>query len=163
MEKEIWKRIKDFPDYEISNWGRVKSYKRDKINGRILKTPPGNNGYAQVNIYNPDSKKMKHFHIHRLVAESFIPNPENKEHVNHIDENKLNNYVGNLNWMTPKENNNHGTHNEKISKKVRCLETGKIYCSGWEAYRQTGISHIHCACNGDRKTAGGFHWEYVSN
>ena len=165
-EKEVWEKVSWSPKFEVSNWGRVKSYQRDKINGRIIKPVICKKGYAIVKLYNIYTKKIKQISVHRLVAETFIPNPENKPEVNHIDENKLNNRADNLNWMTHRENINHGTHNERgainRSKKVRCLETGEIYVGAAEVYRQTGISHVGDVCNGNRQTAGGFHWEYVN-
>ena len=87
--------------------------------------------------------------------------------VNHCDENKQNNCLNNLEWCDAKYNNNYGTRNQRaavaISKKVRCIETGVIYESLTEASRQTSIavSSISECCNGKRKTAGGFHWEYI--
>lgn len=88
-EKEIWKTIEWSPDFKISNYGRLKSYQKDKVNGRLIKLTPNPFGYIQVNLYNIHTKKIKRTGVHRLVAEVFIPNPENKPQVNHIDEGKL--------------------------------------------------------------------------
>ena len=164
-QEEIWKKVEWAPDYKISSWGNVKSYKQDKINGKILKiSPDPKTGYILVRIYDKEGK-VKYPRVHRLVAEAFIPNPENKPDVNHIDEDKSNNYYKNLNWMTRKENINYGTHNERSAqskwKRVRCIETGKIYNSHKEARDQTGIGNIYKACNGIYSHAGGFHWEYI--
>lgn len=165
FQEEIWKRIEWSPDYEISSWGRVKSYKQDKINGKLIKLTPSKNGYIEVNLYNIYTKKIKRIGVHRLVAEAFIPNPENKPEVNHIDEDKENNYYKNLNWMTSKENCNYGTRTERLVKKlnkpVRCIETGEIYSSVKEAFKQTNICQISRVCRGERLTAGGFRWEYI--
>lgn len=164
MEKgEIWKRIEWAPDYEISNYGRVKSYKRDKINGKLIKLQTNCAGYVQIQLFNPYIRKWKKTGVHRLVVETFISNPENKPQVNHINENKTDNRVDNLEWTTAKENANHGTRNEKISKKVRCIETDKVYYNLGQASKELNISQasISMACNGRRKTAGGFHWQYV--
>lgn len=169
MEKEIWKRIEWSPDFEISNYGRIKSYKRDKINGILLKLRVDHKGYITIQLPNIYTEKHKRTGVHRLVAEAFIPNPENKPEVNHIDENKENNYYKNLNWMTSKENANHGTRNKRVSnsnlkslgKPVKCIETGKIYHSIAEAIRQTGLKDIYKACSGQKESAGGFHWEYA--
>lgn len=161
MKEEIWKIILDFPDYKVSNLGRIKSYKYDKINGRLLKLTPNKNGYIQVWLCNEHIGK-KQIYVHRLVAEAFILNPENKPEVNHINEDKENNEWYNLEWVTSEENNNHGTRIERTQKKVRCIETGKIYPSIKEAREKTGINHIHSVCKGYAKTSGGLHWEYVS-
>lgn len=105
--KEIWKAIKDYEGkYEVSNLGRVKSLERTsrlnrKIKERILAPREHTGGYLRVQL------SRKDFYIHRLVAETFIPNPENKSQVNHIDGNKRNNRVDNLEWNTPLENNLH--------------------------------------------------------
>lgn len=163
QDKEIWKRIKSAPDYEVSNYGRIKSYKWDKINGRLIKAKIDWGGYAKVQLPNIYTG------VHRLVAQAFIPNPLNKPCVNHIDENKLNNHVSNLEWVTYKENNNYGTrtkrsirfNKKKKGKKVKCIETGKIYNSITEAMEETGSTNIGTVCKGCMKTSGGFHWEYV--
>lgn len=173
MEKEIWKRIEWSPDYEVSNYGRVKSYKRDKENGRLMKLTPSKKGYIIIQLPNIYTEKRKITGVHRLVAEAFIPNPKNKSDVNHRDENKSNNHVSNLEWMTHKENCNYGTSiersslarknrpNSSIWRKVRCIETGKIYSSLKEAKEKTGINNISAVCRGCLKTAGKLHWEYV--
>lgn len=98
-ENEEWTKIEDFENYEISNLGKVKNTKT----GRILKTC-SQNGYVVAGLC---KTKVKTIPIHRLVAKAFIPNPENKAHVNHIDKNPLNNTVSNLEWNTPLENNLH--------------------------------------------------------
>lgn len=161
MEKEIWKKIDWSPDYEISSYGRVKSYRIDKDNGKILKTHKNYKGYITIQL--PDLKlgTIRHTGIHKLVAEAFIPNPENKSDVNHIDEDKENNYYKNLEWLTHKENLNHGKRNKKYSKRVECIELGKIFNSLAEAKRETGANNIHAVCKGRIKTSGGFHWRYI--
>ena len=106
--KEIWKDIKGYEGiYQVSNFGRIKS----SYTKRILKGGKNKAGYLLVGLYKQGVLSRKS--IHRLVAEAFIPNPDNKPEVNHIDENKTNNMVSNLEWMTAKENINHGTRNER--------------------------------------------------
>ena len=93
---EKWKQIPNLP-YEISSLGKIRN-----LQGKVLKTYIQNSGYEQIKI----NYQGLHIHksIHRLVAEAFIPNPLNKEYVNHIDGNKLNNTVDNLEWCTNSEN-----------------------------------------------------------
>lgn len=121
--KEIWKDIEGYEGlYQISNFGRVKSLPKKNGNSyqeeRILK-PKNNQGYMQVNLYK--NKKCKSIVIHRMVAKAFIKNEYNKREVNHIDGNKANNRVDNLEWCTPSENQKHayriglkGRRKEKI-------------------------------------------------
>ena len=100
MHKEEWKQIKDYPEYLVSNTGFVK---REtfflKPNAR------GQGGYFSVSLSKDGI--VTAFYIHRLVAEAFIPNPENKYSVNHIDGNRYNNRIENLEWATGSEQNNH--------------------------------------------------------
>ena len=104
LEGEIWKKI-EFGNgrYEISNYGRVKSFFGGIV--KILKPNLEKCGYFCIQLYY--NGKHRNFKIHRLVAEAFIPNSENKKTVNHIDGNKMNNFVDNLEWATYKENINH--------------------------------------------------------
>lgn len=159
---EIFKDIDNYEDlYEISNQGRV----RNKITGKILK-PNIKNGYYYLILCKDEIHK--HHYIHRLVASAFIPNPNNFSQVNHIDENKLNNNVDNLEWCTSQYNTNYSIH--KRSKPVnqfsldsRLLNT---YKSTQEASRQTGINQgniVQC-CLGNPKYShtGNFIWKYVN-
>ena len=104
MENEIWKDIEGFEKYQISSYGRVKSYHNNKQ--IYLKPRKNNRGYYLVNLYNNNIKKT--FTIHRLVSKAFIPNPENKTEANHLNGIKTDNQVTNLDWATHKENIHHG-------------------------------------------------------
>ena len=104
--KEAWVDIKDYEGlYQISNLGRVKSLKRNTAHERILIPRVGRDGYLYVGLCKNGITKTKK--IHRLVAENFIENPENKKEVNHIDGNKLNNYIFNLEWCNRSYNLKH--------------------------------------------------------
>ena len=152
------KEIKGYENYLIDEKGNIFSRKRHKF----LKTSV--NAYGYPSIYLSKDGVRKFFTIHKLVALTFIPNPENYKEVNHKDENKRNNSVENLEWCSRKYNNNYGTRLSKISKKVECIETGEIFYSTREAGRQMGVNSatISLACNGKRKTAGGYRWHFVS-
>ena len=171
MIEEQWLDISGYEGlYQISNFGRVKSFYFR--NPRILK-PHKVKGYSNVELYK--NKKKKQFYIHRLVMENFCPIENmNVLDVNHKDEDKSNNHISNLEWMTHKDNLNYGSRAEKArmkmqgknssrSKKVRCVEKNVIYEALREAERQLGIpaTNISKACKGKIKTAGGYHWKYV--
>lgn len=160
---EIWKDIEGYNGiYQISNLGRVKSLGNTKNKkDKIIKPVKNNKGYLRVTLHK--SNVITRMYVHRLVAIAFIPNINNYPQINHIDENKLNNCVDNLEWCTNKYNCNYGTKNKTISKKVVCVETGKIYNSIREIERNLCISHtcISDCCNGKRKSAGGYHWEFI--
>ena len=158
---EVWKDIEGYEDlYQVSNLGRVK-----RLNtGRILKGRKNTNGYLQVILCK--NGKTKHYYIHRLVAQVFIPNQENKPQVNHIDENKENNHAENLEWVTSKENNNHGTRTLRVGKTrsipIICIETGIEYYGARECARQMGLNdgNITSVLKGKRKTCGGYTFKY---
>ena len=126
---EIFKEIKGFEDYEVSNYGNVRSLKRN-----IVLRPSFANGYLHVGLYKDGKKFVKY--IHRLVAIAFIPNPNNLQEVNHKDENPQNNKAENLEWCTHEYNLNYGTRNERSSIKQK----GKIFSE--EHKRKLSESHI---------------------
>nr|DAJ02249.1 MAG TPA: homing endonuclease [Caudoviricetes sp.]DAM42420.1 MAG TPA: homing endonuclease [Caudoviricetes sp.] len=163
--EEIWKDIKEYEGlYQVSNLGRVKRV----TTGRILKGSKDRGGYLVVNLSKNNSGSMKK--IHRLVAQAFIPNPENKAEINHIDEDKTNNMLSNLDWMTRKENNNHGTRTDRMAKtrsipiiaiNLKTNESTEFYgaseCARKLGLHQPSITHV---LNGRRKQTGGYTFKY---
>lgn len=158
------KDIKGFEGrYAITADGKVWSY----ITQRYLKAADNGHGYLHVELTDATGNRI-HKRIHRLVAEAYIPNPEGKTDVNHIDNCRNNNSVENLEWTTRKENCNHTSEKRHTSRKryqVRCIETGEIYANQTEASRATGIGsyNISNCITGKQKTAGGYHWERIEN
>jgi hypothetical protein len=155
--------IKDVKGYEglyaVSSCGKVWSYTNNRF---LIPRHQRKTGYDKVHLCKDG--KIKDFLVHRLVAEAFIPNPENKPQVNHLDENKTNNHVENLEWATRRENTNYGTRTIRAakanSKAVQCVETGLIYESAATASRTLALasSSISMALKHSHRTAGGFHW-----
>lgn len=162
--KEEYKDIEGYEGlYQVSNLGNVKSLDNDKERkDKILKPAKLKNGYLQVTLCKEGKRKI--YKIHRLVAQTFIENPNNLPQINHKDEDKTNNHITNLEFCDRKYNCNYGTRNEKLSKQVICLETGVVYPSTMEVQRQLGFTHstISKCCTGKYKQAYGFHWKYVS-
>lgn len=154
---EVWKKIEGFSGYYISNIGRVRSIKRGKE--KILKAKINKYGYYEVALQTDDYKqKMKR--VHRLVAEAFIPNPSNLSEVNHKDENKLNNNVDNLEWLS------HGD-NSRYSKSMRVAQVDgeriiKVYDSITKASIETGrsISYIRNVCY-NLINPSGISWRFI--
>lgn len=169
MKKEIWKDILGYEGlYQVSNFGRVKSLKFGKE--RILKLTKDKDGYLIVNLYK--NNKSKTFKVHRLVAEAFIPNPDNLPQVNHKDEDKSNNILSNLEWCDVKYNQNYGTRNKRIgksntngkrSKPVLQYTLDGKFVREWESYREckrNGFNHVSECCRGKLKSCEGFIWKY---
>lgn len=175
---EIWKDIKGYEGlYQASNMGNIRSLNYGRT-GKIkaLRPRPDKDGYSTVSLCK--NKSVKNCKVHRLIAQTFIDNPDNKPEVNHIDCNKANNCISNLEWTTRKENQRHAWNNglcetareavkQNVSlateaartvneKPVKCITTGKIYNSIAEAQRQTGVlqSNISRCCKGKSKSAG---------
>lgn len=167
-DAEIFKEINDFEGYYISNLGRVKSCKRKTE--KFIAVKDDTHGYLIVKLWKDNKQYSKK--IHRLVAEAFISNPENLRDVNHRDENKHNNCVENLEWISHKDNINYGTRNERANKTkskaiIQLDLNGNVineFISSYDAERQLDISesNINQCCNGKRKTAGGYKWQFKS-
>lgn len=180
MQEEIWKPIKDYDGlYEVSNYGRVKSLKRNVrantcgirvLPEKILSACKSSCGYKLVVLC--ENGKHHSINVHRLVAEAFIPNPNNYKEVNHKDEDKTNNKVENLEWCDRKYNANYGTGIERCSSK-RCkpvamidLETNQVikeFPSAKKAMDCTNIDRnlIGMVCLGKTKSAGGYFWKFI--
>ena len=161
-EVETFVEIEGFENYEVSNLGKVRNIK----SGRILKPFPNRDGYLGHSLC--ENNKRKHLYLHRIIATAFIDNPGKKPQVNHIDENKLNNDLSNLEWCTERENVIHGTRTkraaEKLSRKVIQLDLNDNVLNEFESMRQaereTGVlvGNISSCCNGKTKSAGGYKW-----
>lgn len=148
---EFFKEIEGYPNYEVSNLGTV----RNRATGNVLRPGKTNMGYQKVCLCKEGQRKT--LTIHRLVATAFLPNPENKREVNHIDGDKTNNRVSNLEWSTRSENVSHAfrnglvkitdKHNFKTNhpsikkrQKVRCIETGQEFESLMSASKYFGCN-----------------------
>ena len=172
---EIWKPVVGYEGlYEVSNLGRVKSLPRKKCKGNILK-PHINKGYEYVHLCK--NGKSYYAKVHRVVAEAFLQTIPNKNHVNHIDGNKTNNAVSNLEWCTATENLKHARENKLnmatinnpyMAKPINMILSGnviKTFPSIIEASRYTGICRSAISEVASNKkghhTAGGYVWEFV--
>ena len=183
---EVWKTaVYDGEIYEglykVSNLGRILSLNYNKTGKSKLRKPSENkkDGYLQVGLWKNGEYKM--CLVHRLVAETFLPNPENKTDVNHKDEDKTNNFVflnedgsvnkekSNLEWKNHRDNCNHGTRNERVakalSKRVLQLSLSGDLIKEWESTAECGRngfnkSNVCKCCNGKLPHYKGFKWMY---
>lgn len=142
---EEWKQIENYPNYWISTYGNVYSVRRDII------LRPGRDSWGYLNVSLRNEHGGHTTKISRLVAKAFIPNPFNKPEVNHIDGNKENNHVDNLEWVTSSENKRHAIATRlnvrasydagRPKRKIRDLDTGEIYDSMAECSKALGCTH----------------------
>ena len=184
--KEQWKDIKDYEGlYQVSNWGKILSLNyRNTGKAELMNPGTDKDGYSTVYLSkNGEDKLCK---VHRLVAEAFLENPENKPQVNHKDEDKTNNFVflnedgtankekSNLEWSTPKENSNHGTRTERVakantngkrSKPVLQLSLSGDLIKEWPSTKECGRngftqSAVAACCRGEIPHYKGYIWRY---
>jgi hypothetical protein len=161
--EEQWKPIiidgVSYKNYEISTHGRVRTMNYKGTGEiKVLKLAKRKDNYFHVNLCK--SGKYKSYLVHRLVATMFIPNPDNLTDVDHIDQNRENNYIENLRWLS---HGNNIVHSQ--AKKVICIETGIVYKSTKDAQRKTGFNRagITQCCNGKQETCGSYHWMYYTD
>ena len=146
---EEWKPVKGFENvYQINNWGELKSIARMRkgkngslvpVPEKLLKGKIDKDGYIEYALCTGEHKKMKFFRAHRLVAEAFIPNPNNYDQINHINGNRDMNLVDNLEWVSAKQNTS--TDKALYKYKTPIIFEGVWYESVRECERQTGHDH----------------------
>ena len=175
-------KMKDIPGYEgkyaVTEEGQVWSYKHKKF----LK-PKVVNGYLMVDLFKSRDARKHQVSVHRCVALTYIPNPDNLPCVNHKDECRTNPHKDNLEWCTHKYNSNYGTGIQRLKanktasgyerarkasiealrKPVKCVELNTVFYSAADAVRKLNLTHNHIGecCSGRRSTTGGYHWEPV--
>lgn len=171
---EIWKDIEGYEGlYQVSTHGMVRSMNY-RLTGRTVVLNPVETtyGYLKVRLYK--NRKGKTFLVHRLVAKAFIPNWFDDPCVNHIDEDKTNNNVDNLEWCSVEYNDNYGTRNKRVSEKLtngklskpvlQLTKTGELvreYTSAREAGRNGYYQpNVSACCSGKLKSYKGFIWKY---
>lgn len=182
--EEMWKDIEGYEGfYQVSNLGNVRSldrYVKNRMSnknikrGKILKSCINKHGYLAVHLIKETKGQTKT--VHRLVANAFIPNPENKPEVNHIDGNKQNNILENLEWVTSSENTLHAIKTGLIKKlngrnhyktPVNQYSLDNKFIKQWDSIKQINEEwnlksiHVSACCRGKIKTSLGYKWKYV--
>ena len=184
LSNEIWKDVIGYEGlYIVNNFGIVKSVKRTvrKINRyktytnqpipeKIKYGTPDKDGYLKIGLWKDN--KIKTISIHRIVANAFIPNPYNLPQINHIDENKENNKVSNLEWCTPVYNVNHATGKERriksVSKPVLQFDLQGNFIKEYKSIADTKnygfcFQGVGMCCIGKTTKYKGFIWKYKEN
>lgn len=183
---EIWKNIEGYPNYQVSNLGNVRNINFNRTSKtKVLKSCIDGKGYQYVALYKDGKRKCSK--VHRLVAQAFLPNPNNYKEVNHKDEDKTNNCVDNLEWCTTEYNVNYGTRTDRAiqhpnfkhrlgvlgkdnpnSKPINQYNLDGSFIRSWDSTMDVQrklcfySSSIRACANGKRKTAYGFIWKYAS-
>lgn len=170
---EQWRDISDNANYQVSNTGKIR-----RSDSKREHSVRDNGGYLTVDLYSSGDRVTRR--VHRLVAEEFVPNPDCKPEVNHIDGNKHNNAASNLEWVTKKENCHHAWRAElakpsygmlgkknpnggRKGKPIRIVETGEVFGTLQECEEAIDGNnrHINDCLRGRQKTHRGYHFEYV--
>lgn len=179
--KEIWKTIDEYPEYEVSTYGNIRSVDRNIVDawGRKyhligkpikLETQKTNDNYKQIMVHISSNRKSYRLIVARLVAKAFIPNPNNYPQVNHKDEDSTNNHVENLEWCTGKYNINYGDYLQRRSKSknraidvfdinynfIETLPSGKAVSEKYEVSRGS-VSNV---CHGKRHSVKNYIFQF---
>ena len=156
-----WVPCIDFPKYEVSNDGLI----RNRKTGRILKTQTNQRGYEVVQLHDNNTPYNKK--VHRLIADAFYDGDHEGLDVNHIDGNKLNNHLSNLEWCTRQENSRHafdnGLNYSHRRKRVRIVETGEEFESHTDCAKRLGVDKrsVSYVISGEMKTCKKYHLEEI--
>lgn len=168
-----WREIPTNSKYLVSDDGRIR-----RVGSNKDKAVRNKDGYVVTELYEGGSRS--HVRVHRMVAEAFIPNPDNKPEINHIDGDKTNNHVSNLEWVTKKENCRHAWDNGLVTpsygmlgktnpnsgrkgKPFRIIETGEVFNTLQECEEKINGNnrHINDCLRGRQRTHRGYHFEYI--